>query len=75
MLNKGNSNSKYGLNIFTTCYTPTHIITYPNGDPNDFRDIKKLIIQKVKSLSIKIIIVINVVLIYMMIKVILINVE
>jgi len=48
VLNKGNSNSKYGLNIFTTCYTPTHIITYPNGDPNDFRDIKEINYTKSK---------------------------
>ncbi|OUM65017.1 hypothetical protein PIROE2DRAFT_60305 [Piromyces sp. E2] len=35
-------NKQNNKNIHATFYTPTHIITYPNGSPHDLRDVKEI---------------------------------
>jgi len=37
---------KVNSSYYTTFYTPTHIVTYPNGDPFDFREIKEIFYTK-----------------------------
>eukprot|EP00833_Pecoramyces_ruminatium_P010726 jgi/Orpsp1_1/1184758/evm.model.c7180000090880.1 len=45
ILNRSDLNVRYDDFTSFTCfnnYTPTHIYTYPDGDPNDLREIQKI---------------------------------